>query len=499
MKKIEPIAFFPPFIIMAIFVAIGIFFTDVLGTLLDNALVLISDNFGWLFMIVGLVCIFCCIYLAFSKTGNIRFGGNDAKPDLTMWQWFSICLCSGIGTGILFWGMGEPISYYAVPSEASGIKPFTREAAIYAISQTQFHWTIIQYAIYTVGAVGIALVAYNKSNEFSIIGGLRSVLKNKSDGPLGYLIHGVCIFGMCGTVASSMAAALLQVGSGINVLTGIKEDAFLWLLIAIFITSIFTFSSITGMKKGLSFLSSLNTKIFFGIALFILFFGPTIFILDMMITSFGDLVTTFFEKATVSNVLTTDGWARLWTTQFIASYVVIAPFVALFYARLAKGRTVKQFIGMTILGPSIFCFIWIAIFGSVSIYLQSQGQTDIWASVEQFGMQSTVFSIFKEFPLSKIFTTIFVFTICASLITFADPVTSILSTLSSKSAGIDNEAPAFLKLIWGAFIGIISYLLIITGGIDGIRAMFTIIGFPIIFVLLPLCYATIKTARSLTK
>lgn len=497
-NMIKPMAFLPPFIIMTIFVMSGVLFTKKLGTFLDSVLMLISENFGWLFMVVGVVCIISCAYLAFSKIGTIRFGGDDAKPDLSIWQWFSISLCSGIGTGILFWGMGEPLFYFAQPSQASGLQPFTRAAAINAVSQTQFHWTIIQYSIYTVGAVGIAFAAYNRKEGFNIMSGLSSILGKRSSGILSDFIHAFCIFGLVGAISSSMGAALLQVGSGINFITGITENSLLWLIIAIFITAVFTISSISGMKKGLSFLSDLNTKIFFGILIFIIIVGPTVFIFDMIVTSFGDSITTFANRATVTSVMTTDKWTTSWTTQFIASYVVVFPFVALFYARLAKGRTVRQFIAMTIFGPSFFCFIWIAVFGSVAINLQNTG-ADIWASVQSLGMQSTVFNIFKGFPFATLFIAIFLFTICTSLITYADPVTSILSVLSSKSTSIDSEPPAYLKLIWGIFIGTISYILISTGGIDGIRAMFTIVGFPIIFILIPFCVATIKSGHSLLK
>ena len=445
-------------------------------------------------MLVGLICLGCCLYLAFSKTGSIRFGGPDAKPDLTTWQWFSICLCSGIGTGILFWGMAEPMFFYAVPSEAVGLEPFSRDAGVNAVSQAGFHWTIMQYSMYTMGAVGTALVAYNKGEDFSITVALRNLLGDKVDGPIGSLIHGICIFGLCGAVASSMGVALLQVGSGLNNIFGVTENPFLWLLIAIFITVVFTFSSIKGMRTGTSFLSSLNTKIFFGMAIYILIVGPRVFIADISLAAFGDLITTFFEKATTTNALTSDSWARDWTVQYYASFVVVAPLIGLFYARLAKGRTLREFIGMTILGPSVFCFLWISIFGGSAIFLQSSGQTDIWANIQASGMQSTVFNVFNQFPFAKIFTIVFVFTICTSLITYADPMTSILSVLSCKSVNIEQEPPTFLKLIWGVFIGSIAYILIVTGGIDGVRGMFTLIGFPLIFLLLGLCVAAVRIA-----
>ena len=277
---------------------------------------------------------------------------------------------------------------------------------------------------------------------------------------------------------------------------GLPEGNALWLMIAIFITVIFTTSSVLGLKKGAKFLSSLNAKVFIGMAIFVVIVGPRVFMIDIAFEAYGDMFSTFLDKLTITNALTTDNWARDWTVQYWASFVVVAPLIGLFYARLSKGRTIRQFILMSILGPSIFISIWISIFGGSAIFFQNTGVADIWGSIQQSGMQSTVFNVFREFPLAIPFTIIFLLTMCASLITYADPMTSVLSALSCKTIKIEDEPPRFLKLIWGVFIGSMAFILIATGGIDGVRGMFTLIGFPLIFVLALMCIATIKMARS---
>jgi choline-glycine betaine transporter len=495
--EIQKMAFWPAFVGMVLFITIGVFRTETLGDFLNGALDVISVKFGWLYMLVGLGCFILSLYFCFSKYGDIRIGGKDAKPDLTMWQWFTVCLCSGIGTGILFWGMAGPMNYFAQPPEYTGIVPFSYEAGINAISQAGFHWTFIQYSMYTIGALGVALVAYNKSENFSVSASLKGIIGEKADGPLGNFIDGICIFALCGAVSCSMGAALLQVGSGLANLFGIAENNITWLIIAIVIAFTFTFSSIKGMKSGLSFISSLNTKIFFGLAAAMLILGPTNFIADIGVSGLGNMITTFFEKATVTNALTTDQWAKGWTVQYWASMIVVAPLIGLFYARLAKGRTVRQFISMTILGPSIFCFVWITIFGGTAIYLQSTGTFDMWASMQQYGLQNTVFAIFSQYPFTKLLIGVFLFALVASLVTYADPMTSVLATLSCKSMRVDQEPPRLLKLLWGCTIGAISYLIIATGGIDGIRGMFTLIGLPLLFIMIGIGIAAIKSAKKL--
>lgn len=496
-RSVEPISFWPSFICISLFISCGIFFTEGFGNFLNNSLDVISQNFGWLFMLAGIFAFALCLFFVLSRYGDMKFGGQDAKPELGNWQWFTICLCSGIGTGILFWGMGEPMFFYAEPAQATGYAPFSRDAGVNAISQATFHWTIIQYSFYTLGALAVAFVAYNKNVGFAVSSSLYGLIGEKHKGWIGKLVNGLCIFTLCGAVASSMGAALLQIGSGLNNLFGFETGPTLWLFIAIAITATYVLSSISGMKSGLTKISSLNTFIFIGMALFMLIFGPTRFILDIGVASLGDLANTFFDKASITNALTEDEWAKNWTVQYWASMVVVAPLIGLFYARLAKGRTVREFVSVTILGPSIFGFIWISIFGGTAIDLQSTGKFDMWQSIQQNGMENTVFAIFNNMPLSSLFIGVFLFAVFTSIVTYADPMTSVLSNLSSKSSKVDEEPPRVMKLIWGISIGTIAYLIIATGGIDGIRGMFTLIGFPMMFLLFFIGVAAVKSARAM--
>ncbi|MTI15959.1 hypothetical protein E1162_01760 [Rhodobacteraceae bacterium RKSG542] len=497
-QGLQPLSFWPAFICMAAFILMGVLFTDQMGAFLNGVLDTISARFGWLFMACGLVSFFTIFYLFFSKYGDIRLGGAEEKPDLTLFQWFSICLCSGIGTGLLFWASAEPMFFFAQPAEAWAVEPFSRDAGIIAISQTAFHWTIMQYSMYTLCAVAVAMVVYNRKNEtFAVSTTLYGLLGKEHTGTIGKIVNGVCIFTLGGAVASSMGGALLLIGSGLENVFGIPSNSAVWLVVAIIMTAVFTISSITGMKKGLALIADINTKVFVGLALFVLVFGPTNFIADLGVTAFGDFLGGFFERATITNAMTTDEWAKGWTVQFWASFFVVAPLIGLFYARLGRGRTVRQFIAMTLFGPSAFCFIWIAIFGGTAIYMQDSGTLDIWANIQANGMETTVYSIFSSLPLSKLTMIVFVLAIIASMVTYADPMTAVLATLSCKQSTVDEEAPRKLKIIWGAAIGTVAYLIIATGGADGIRGMFTLIGFPLMFLVMFVCWSAIRIAKQM--
>lgn len=493
---IQPLAFWPAAICLVIFVALGVVTPEKLGGILNGALDYISQKVGWLFMMYCLVNLFILLILAFTKYGDIRIGGKDAQPDLSMWQWISIALCSSIGTGILFWGLGEPIYHFAGPPEATGLTPFARETGIFAVSQATFHWTLIQYSLYVIGGAAIALTAYN-SNTFSISNSIEGLVgKQRANGTLGHVSNALCIFAICGGVGCSTAVAILQAGGGLNTLLGLEETSLLRFVIAALITGVFVFTTVTGMKKGLKIVSDINAKIFFGMLAFIFIAGPTVFLADMTTTVFGDYVTTFFQKATISNIMTTDEWAKYWTVQYWASFIGCAPLIGMFYARLAKGRTLKQFILVSLFVPSLFSFVWISMFGSMAVNLQVTGVVDVWGNIQANGMQHAVFTILKTFPLATLFICVFLFALVCSIVTYADPMSAVLASMSCKTTNIEVEPPKHLKIFWGLAIGATGYLLILSGGINSVRGMFTLVGLPMMFLMMVIVVSTFKSAKT---
>lgn len=490
---IEPLAFWPAIICLILFIACGVISPELLGLILDTALLYISRDFGSLFMVATLATFFLLIILMLSKYGNIRIGGKDAKPDLTYWQWFSICLCSSIGAGILFWGLGEPIYHYVSPPEATGILPLTREAAVFGITQTAFHWTILQYAPYTLGGVAIAMTAYN-SQKFSIANTLEGWLGSaRAHGPIGQITNSIGMFTLCGSLGCVSALVILQVSAGLNVLFGIPENNFTRLIIITCLMGGFITSCVVGLRRGMQIVSDYNAKLYLIILVYVFVAGPTVFIMDMITTVFGSYMSTFWERATITNAMTTDLWPMNWTVMYWASYFVAAPFIGMFFARLAKGRTIRQFIVVSMVAPSIFAFIWTSMFGSLSMYLQSNGIIDVWAAIKANGMQHTVFQLFEALPLGTLFMGAFLLALIASYITYADPIASVLASMSSRTMNIEQEPNRFLKIIWGLGLGTMGYLLIMSGGVQSVRGFFTVCGFPVMFIMFFTTYSTCLT------
>ena len=499
-RKINPGAFFPGYIVLLIFIGTGLTNLDSFKAVLDSCRDWLVANTGWFNVFSSIVIVLFTFGVAFSPIGDIRLGGREAKPEYTIWQWFSMALCGCIGIGILFWAMGEPIFHLMRPPAALGLAPESREAGVFAISQALLHWSVAQYCIYTICGVAVALVAYNMRYPLSVAAGLFPLFPRKTRPGMSAVVHAVCLFSLCCAIACSMGAGLLQIGSGIGFLLNLTPGKVIWALVAALIITLYTFSSTTGIKKGMRFLSSQCTKMFMGFMLFTLIVGPTLFILTIGTETFGYFINNFFRNSTILNaMIPQDKWCDNWIIIFMASFFIYSPLLGVFLARLGRGRTVRQFILVNILPPTAFCFVWISIFGGTAIHFQWSGLFDVWKSVQETGLESTVFTLFRQFPFSTFIIALFTVTVIISFVTLADPMTSVLATISTKGLQVEEEAPRNLKLLWGITAGTISYLLVASGGVESLRGMLMLAGFPLMIVTCLLCASVIIAGLELVR
>lgn len=499
-SQINPSAFWPGYVILISFIGIGLANLDTFKIVLDTVRNWLVHYTGWFNVFSSIVIVLFTFGIAFSPIGKIRLGGDDAKPEYTIWQWFTMSLCGCIGIGILFWAMGEPIFHLMEPPKALGLEPQSRDAAIFAISQALLHWSVAQYCIYTICGVAVALVAYNMRYPLSVAAGLFPLFPKSARPVLTSIVHTVCLFSLCCAVACSMGAGLLQIGSGFGFLTNITPGKIIWACIAAIIIGLYTFSSTTGIKRGMRFLSNQCTRLFIGFMLFTLIVGPTLFILTIGTETFGYFINTFFRNSTILNtMLPQDTWCENWIIVFMASFFIYAPLLGVFLARLGRGRTIKQFILINILPPTTFCYVWITIFGGSAISFQWTGAFDVWQSVQVNGLESTVFVIFSQFPISSLIIALFLFTVIISFVTLADPMTSVLATISTKGLQVEEEAPRRLKILWGVTAGTIAYLLAASGGVESLRGMLMLAGFPLMLVTCLLCVSVVVIGIKLLK
>lgn len=488
-RKVNKLAFWPAIIILFLFVIAGIFWREQVGNVMTRLLYGMADYFGVYINLISLIFIFLAVVLIVGRYGDVVIGGKDAKPEYSLFNWCAMSICSGIGTGLLFWAMGEPIFHYMTTPTAIG-EASSRTAAIFAVGQAMWDWSFVQYCMYAICGAAFEVICYNKKKSLSF-NSIVECATGKKIPWVNTLVTAIVIFCLMGATSNSMGVGLMQIGAGLEAAFGIPQSAVSWLFAAVFVTFIFILSCVSGIGKGLKRISSACMYFFFFLLAYVFICGNTQFITKISSEAVGFIVDNFGTMTTMTNVLATnDNWFADWIVQYWSSFIVYAPVIGMFLARMGKGRKVRTFILVQILVPSLFCMIWIGVFGGQTIYLQTSGTLDIWEAVNTLGMQATVFQILGTLPFSKIIIVLFLVTVTLSFCTLADPMASVAATLSVDGLTAEDEAPRKQKILVGCMLGATAYTLVATGGINSVKGMFTLVGL-LQSVVLIMCAITI--------
>lgn len=454
-------------------------------------------KFGWLFQLSSVMFLGICIYLGLSRYGSIKFGGEDAKPTLTDWQWFSISLCGGIATGILFWGIAEPITHFMSPPDYLGLKPGTEGAAMFSMTTTFIHWTFIPYAMYSIAGLGIAYCAYNMRLPYSVSSTLYPLFGRRATGLIGAVVDNMCLLAIAGGVAAVLGVGAMQAGSGLNSLTGIKTGKTVWAAVLAITVSIYIISSYSGIMRGIRILSDYNAKIFLLMMLFFFAVGPTSFILNLGVQGFGHFLNNFFERTLYLSPIDGSPWPRWWPVYYWAIWLAYAPLIGMFLARLSYGRTIRQFLMFNLVLPSVFGLVWFSIFGGSAIHSQIHGGK-IWESIQGSGLEVSVFAFLKNAPLGIAWSWIFIVVLILSIVTLCDSMTTTVASLSMTGSHLENkEPPAMMKIFWGVVMASMAIINLLSSsgkisGIDATKQIATVAGFPILFFMCLMAFGTVR-------
>ncbi len=455
-------------------------------------------NFGWLFQISGNIFLFICLWVMFSKYGEIKLGGKDAKPTMSMWNWFAISLCAGIATGILFWGIAEPMTHFMNPPKELGLAPGSEAAAMFSMTTTFIHWTFIPYGMYAIAGLAIAFATYNMKLPYQISSTLYPIFGKRVKGYVGAIVDNISLFAMAGGVAAVLGVAAMQIGSGLNILIGIEPGKFIWTAILLVIVVTYIISSYTGLNRGIRWLSDKNSKLFIGLMIFIFIVGPTQFILSFGTQSIGHFLQTFFERTHYLSPIDGGMWPRWWPIYYWAIWLAYAPLTGMFLARISKGRTLRQFMMVNLILPATFGLIWFSVFGGSAVHLELQG-AGIWEAIQANGLEVSVYAFLENFPLSTLISAIFILAIYVSVVTLADSMTTTVASLSTTAYANDGEEPPNkVKIFWGVVMSSMAIINLLAGkageisGIDATKQIATVAGFPILFFMMLLAFSVVK-------
>lgn len=505
--ELEKGIFWPPAILLLILLGVGIANRDLFMSGASNALKFTLEYFGWMYLSFIFAFVAFVLLISFSSAGSIRLGGQDASPVLSYWNWWAIALCAGIGTGIAFWGVAEPLYHYYGPPSISGALPSTPESALAAMKISFLHWSFHPYSIYAVIGVAIAYSAYNLNQPLRVSSALYPILGDRVNGLVGDIINGLCIFATVGCVITSMGFGTMQLAGGLEYLLDIPKSNMVYTIIIALMTAAYTISSYTGLQKGIKFLSSQNAKIFIGFVVFIFCMGPTKYFLNLGVESFGGFLNDFISMSLWTDTFEKGGgWVGSWTVFYWAWWLSLAPILGVFLAKISYGRTIREFMCVNVLAPALFGLAWFITFGGGAIYQDSVGGADLMGVVNNKGVEFSMYALLEKFPLPSITVPLAFITICISFITLADSATSAISEICTKKMAGD-EPPASLKIFWGIIMGSMTVLFLMISGKTGTKALQTssiVVGLPIVIIemlaLISVVYALHKRkAKALQK
>lgn len=488
--------FWPPFLLLIAAALFSFFNRDGFIKMATDANNWLLANVGWLFSLGGLIMLVTVVGVYFSPLGKVKIGGKDAKPMLKLSNWLAITLCTTIASGVTFWGIVEPIYHVTAPPESLGIEPNSAAAAIFSMSTMYLHWTVTPYAIYCVPALMFAFAYYNMRKPFSLSSTLSPLFGDKIFGGWGKTIDALCLYTLALGMAAAMGTSILNLAGGVNYLTGIASTPSLWAIISIVVMVTFILSASTGLMKGIRILSDINMKVYIVIVLFMFVAGPAAYIVNLGTESFGNFVTHFFEKSLFTGAGAADPWPQWWTVFYWANWFSWAAITALFLGRISYGYSVRAFIMVNFVFPSAFGALWMTIFGGTAIHKQMTEGT-LGDILTNQGPESVLYSVLADVPLSSLVIPFYLFVVFISFVTASDSNISAMGGISSS--GITPESPEAglgIKVVWGAAIGIISWIMISFAKIDGIKMLSNLGGVPALILGLLTVFALVKVARN---
>lgn len=482
--------------IVLLFSAYALFNLEQANAVFVNVKSAIVENFDWLFILSSNFFIGVSLFIAFSKLGKVRIGGVKAKPEFSNFSWYSMLISAGMGIGLMFWAVGEPLYH----SEFTPPIFDNANAATQSLATTFFHWGFHPWGIYALISLALAFFAYNKGLPLSLRSVFYPLLKDKIFGFWGDLIDILavvaCLFGL----ATSLGLGVQQINSGMNYLFGIEISVFTQVLLIAGITGIATLSVVSGIDKGVKFLSELNIKMAFVFMLIVFILGPTAFILKTFSNSLGLYLNNFVQSAFFLST-GEDTWQASWSVFYLAWWISWSPFVGMFIARVSKGRTIREFVLAVLIVPSLLSFIWLSVFGGTAIYLNQMFNGQLFATVQN-NLPVALFEMIQylNIPVLEGFIRTGLSVLGTVLV-----ISFFVTSSDSGSLVVDNivsggklNSPVTQRVFWAGMEGFIAAVLLLIGGTQALSALQTAVistGLPFAIILVLMSFMLLDSVR----
>ncbi|MEW1636596.1 BCCT family transporter [Streptomyces sp. NPDC093801] len=457
-----------------------------------SALAWVLNNFAWLFVTAADVFLVLCVVLAVSRFGRIRLGADDSEPEFGNLAWIAMMFSAGMGIGLMFYGVGEPLTHYLAPPPASGAAPRTGDAARASLDYSFFHWTLTPWAIYGIAGLALAYATFRKgrgnrlSSAFVPLIGTR-----RAAGWPGRAVDLLAVFATVFGTATSLGLGALQVSEGLGITTGIEDSTAVQLTIIGSLSAAFVLSAFSGLHKGVKWLSTLNVVLAAALMAFVFLLGPTVYVLDVIPASVGSYLHELLPMASRTGAFTDRTWLGAWTIFYWAWWLSWAPFVGTFIARISHGRTIREFLIGVLLVPSGATVVWFCVMGGTAIRLDSTGAADL-ASKAKEGAEASLFAMLDALPLGTLTSWVAMALVMTYFITSADSASLVMGSLTSRGS---LHPPTWLVVTWGVLMAAVAAVLLVAGGLKSLQTATILVALPFVVVMLLLCWALLRELR----
>ena len=483
---ISPPVFYSSAILIAVLVLFASIFPSVAQRFFGDLQNWIVENVSWFYILAVALILLSTMFLAFSRYGDIKLGPDHSEPDYKSTSWFAMLCSAGMGIGLMFFGVAEPVMHFIAPPVGD---PNTVEAAKEAMKLTFFHWGLHAWAIYAMVALILAFFAYRHGLPLTLRSALYPLIGERIYGPIG---HAVDIFAIISTVlgiATSLGYGVLQINSGFNYLFDLPIGTNIQVMLIIGITALATLSVATGLDKGIRILSELNLLLAVILLTLVLALGPTALLLKSFVENTGGYLSEIVNKTFNLYAYNPTDWLGGWTLLYWGWWISWSPFVGMFIARVSRGRTIRQFLTGVLLVPTGFTFMWMTVFGNTSIYLiMKKGMTQL-ADTVNADSSLALFAFLEHFPFSSLLSMVAVCMVILFFVTSADSGSLVIDMLAS---GGKTETPLWQRVFWASSTGVVAITLLLTGGLGALQSLTIASALPFSVVLLVAIWGLLK-------
>lgn len=487
MTKLHPPVFLGSTILILAFVIFGTTMPEMAKEKFDLVQAWIVHNFGWFYLLAVAAFLAFSIGLAVSSYGQIKLGPDHSEPDFTYLSWFSMLFSAGMGIGLLFYGVAEPIMHFTSPPTGEGR---SIEAAREAMTITFFHWGLHAWAIYAVVGLALAYFSFRLQLPLTIRSAMYPLLGQKIYGPIGDAVDIFAVLGTMFGVATSLGIGVMQINAGLNYLIPqIPNGLWTQLVLITIITLMATASVVAGLNAGIKRLSELNLILALFLLIFVMIFGPTVYLMQTLVQNTGHYFSTMIEKTFHLFAYQPNEWIGGWTLFYWGWWIAWSPFVGMFIARVSRGRTIREFILGVLFVPVGFTFIWMTFFGNSAIFFELADSAHTISNAVSDNLPIAIFKLFEQMPWTILASTLATLLVVTFFVTSSDSGSLVIDIITS---GGDDNPPVWQRIFWAITEGVVAAVLLLAGGLAALKTAAIASALPFTIILLFVCYGLLK-------